>query len=117
MRVALAIGLCIMLASACTSLPPRPAGPEAAFIGNCREMEPTRDWKPSDPPSAYQRSLFAPPAHAPPGQWFSARGGGIALCTACEAGSSAVQSFEWYTNNFTEGELHIKPCTVSKGKK
>ena len=116
LRGGLAIGLCLALASACTSVP-KPAGPEAVFIANCRNMEPTRNWKPADPPGDFERKLFQPPAKAAPGTWFGTRDGGIALCIPCTAGSSDVRSFEWYTKNFKEGELHLKNCTGSKVKK
>lgn len=116
LRRSLAIGLCLALASSCTTVP-KPAGPEARFIANCRQLEPKRNWKPSDPPGAFERKLFQPPAKAPPGTWFSTRDGGIALCVPCAAGSSDVQSFEWYTKGFKEGELHLKSCKGGKGKK
>ncbi len=115
-RGGIVLGLGLVLLASCTSVP-QPAGPEALFIANCRKMEPTRDWRPSGPPGKFERSLFRPPANAPPGQWFSTRSGGMALCTACAAGSSDVRSFEWYTKGFKEGELHLRHCPVGKTKK
>jgi hypothetical protein len=116
LRGSLAVVLCLALVASCTSVP-KPTGPEAMFIANCRKMEPTRNWEPSDPPGAFERSLFRPPPKAPPGRWFSTHAGGMALCVPCAAGSSEVQSFEWYTKGFKEGELHLRSCKGGKPKK
>src|SRR5262245_8464167 len=104
----LAIGLCLLLCAAC-SLPglrqPEPKGAESAFVANCRAMQSTRKWQRADPPPPSLRMLFTVPRSAPAGLWFRDPDGAVALCTACAAGSSAVQSFEWYARGFTAGEL------------
>jgi hypothetical protein len=115
----LAIGLCLALCAAC-SLPglrqpePEPKSAEFALVANCRAVQASRDWKRSDPPPPSLRMLFTVPRGAPAGLWFRDRDGAVALCTACAAGSSAVQSFEWYARGFTAGELKLKPCGKAK---